>query len=98
MLDVTLPRPNLPSRWRPGPRLTAIIQIRAASLVVAFLLALGWSAASITHAQFTEKRCDSFVGKLAVRLKLDRFYSNCQCVTHSLDFSDACNSAYISIL
>jgi hypothetical protein len=37
------------------------------------------------------------VGKLAVRLKLDAYYSSCQCMTHSFDLSDPCNSMYIPI-
>jgi hypothetical protein len=41
---------------------------------------------------------DSPIGKLAVRLKLDSYYSNCKCMTHSLDFSDPCNSMYLGIL
>lgn len=92
MVDVALPQTDRPSRWRAGPSIRPVLLKRAYWLLVAFLLALGWSAVLVEAAQ---RRCDSHFGKLMVRLKLDAYYSNCQCMTHSLDFSDACNSMYL---
>jgi hypothetical protein len=43
-------------------------------------------------------RCQTTIGRLAVHMKLDSYYSNCQCMTHSLDFSDACNAIYGVVL
>jgi hypothetical protein len=94
MVDVTLPQADRPSRWRAGPSISPILLKRARGLLLAFLLALGWSAVIVEAAQ---RRCDSPLGKLMVRLKLDSYYSSCQCMTHSLDFSDACNSMYTVI-
>jgi len=39
----------------------------------------------------TKDRCQTTLGRLAVQLKLDSHYSNCQCMNPSLDFSDPCN-------
>jgi hypothetical protein len=60
-------------------------------LAFTFLLANGVSFASV-YTQAKERRCDSPLGELAVKLKLDSYYSSCQCMTHTFDFSDACNS------
>jgi hypothetical protein len=95
MVDLPLPEHEAPTRWRAGPRITPVLLKRAAALVLAFLIALGWSAVLTEYAQ---RKCDSPLGRLAVRLKLDSYYSNCQCMTHSLDFSDPCNSMYIPLL
>ena len=43
-------------------------------------------------------RCETTIGRLAVRFKMDSYFSNCQCMTHSLDFSDSCNSMYLPLL
>ncbi len=40
MVDATL----TPGRWRTGPRITPVLLKRAAGLLLAFLIALGWSA------------------------------------------------------
>lgn len=96
MVDVPLPPIAQPDRWRPGPSITSIRLIRGAALVLAFLLALGWSASEVI-AEYQQKRCDSPLGKAAVRLKLDQYYSGCRCMKHALDFSDPCNSGYIGI-
>lgn len=40
-------------------------------------------------------RCDMMIGRLAVRLKMDQYYSSCHCMKPSLDFSDPCNSMYL---
>ncbi len=65
--------------------------------LLAFLLVLGATFACVL-AEYMERRCDSPLGKLAVQLKLDAYYSNCKCMTHMLDFSDPCNSMYIPLL
>jgi hypothetical protein len=91
MVDVTVP----PTRWRAGPRITPVLLKRAAALVLAFLIALVWSA---VMAEYAQRKCDSPLGRLAVRLKLDSYYSNCRCMKHSLDFSDSCNSMYVPLL
>ena len=65
-------------------------------VLVAVLLVLGsWVAVSELT---TEERCETRLGKLSVQLKLDSYYSGCQCMKRSLDFSDACNSAYLAVL
>jgi hypothetical protein len=92
MTDITLPR------FRPGPRITSFRLKQARWLVLGFLIVLGLSAVRIAYADYAEKKCDSSIGKLAVQLKLDSYYSNCKCMKHSLDFSDPCNSAYISVI
>ena len=39
--------------------------------------------------QVREDKCERVIGRLAVAMKLDSYYSNCQCMTHSFDFSDS---------
>ena len=68
----------------------------AQRLLLAVLLVWGsWAAISELAA---EDRCETRLGKLSVRLKLDSYYSGCRCMKHSLDFSDPCNSGYIPML
>jgi hypothetical protein len=68
-------------------------------VVAALLIALGWSAVMVkAMTDYEQRKCDSPIGRLAVQLKLDRYYSGCRCMKHSLNFSDPCNSAYISTL
>jgi hypothetical protein len=63
------------------------------------LFVLGFSAVMADAiVDYQNQKCDSPIGKLAVRLKYDLYYSNCQCMKHSLDLSDACNSMYIPIM
>jgi hypothetical protein len=80
-------------RWRSTityRRLTAYQLLLLATLAVGC-----WTAV----AQATEKdRCKTPIGRLAVELKLDQYYSSCQCMEHSLDFSDPCNSMYIPMI
>jgi len=90
MVDVPLP-----TRWRTSPRIRPVLLKRATGLILAFLLALG---VSFALTEYMERRCDRPLGKLAVQLKLDAYYSNCKCMTHMLDFSDPCNSMYIPLL
>ena len=58
MVDVTVP----PIRWRAGPRITPVLFKRAAALVLAFLIALGWSA---VMAEYAQRKCNSPLGRLA---------------------------------
>src|SRR5579864_1425686 len=98
MVDVTLPPPSNPSPWRPRViRIKAIILRKGVigAALGALFVAYGLSEALIDYAQ---RRCNSPIGRLAVRLKLDVYYSNCKCMTPSLDFSDACNSMYIPVV
>jgi hypothetical protein len=69
---------------------------RAQRLLAAILIA---SACWVAVNEATEKdKCKTTFGRLAVHFKLDSYFSNCQCMTHSLDFSDACNSMYLPLL
>jgi hypothetical protein len=81
-------------RWR-SP-ITAYRRLTGYQLLVIAILAVGcWTAV----AQATEKdQCKTPIGRLAVELTLDQYYSNCHCMKHSLDFSDACNSMYLPLL
>jgi hypothetical protein len=98
MVDVTLPPPSQPSSWK-----GRLIKMRAivlkkgvlAGAVGALFLAFGLSEGLTDYMQ---RRCNSPIGKLAVRMKLDYHYSGCKCMSPSLDFSDPCNSMYIPIL
>ena len=94
MVDISLP-PGTPSRWREAIPATSVLLKRGRGLLLAFLLALG---VSFVLSEVRKDKCQTIVGKLAVQLKLDSYYSNCQCMTHSLDFSDACNSMFVPLL
>ena len=62
-------------------------------LLAIFLIASGcWVAVNEATAK---DKCQTTLGRLAVRFNYDWYYSRCQCMTPSLDFSDACNSMYI---
>ena len=91
MADVTFP-----DKRRAGRLVTANRLRHAQCLLLAVFLACGcWVAVN----EATEKdKCETTLGRLAVRFKLDAYYSNCQCMTHSLDFSDSCNSMYLPLL
>jgi hypothetical protein len=58
-------------------------------LLLSIMLACGCLAA--IDELTTKDRCQTTLGRLAVQLKLDSRYSNCQCMKPSLDFSDPCN-------
>jgi hypothetical protein len=88
------PMPGTPTRWTLGPLLTWLRLLQGRALVIAFLLALGWCAVEV-KVEYDQRQCDSPLGKMAVRLKLDQHYSGCRCIKHSMDFSDPCNSGYI---
>jgi hypothetical protein len=47
VVDITFPQPSRPTRWDTGPRLTPIRLIQGAALLLAFLLAIGWSQVDI---------------------------------------------------
>jgi heme/copper-type cytochrome/quinol oxidase subunit 3 len=86
---------DIPLTDLPSPT-TAVALKRARWLLTMVLVASGcWVAVN----EATEKdKCKTTVGRLAVHFKLDAYYSNCQCMKHSLDFSDSCNSMYIPLL
>jgi hypothetical protein len=92
MTDVTFPD----DRRAAGCSVTASRLRLAQWLLLAVFLALGcWAAVNEATAR---DKCETTLGRLAVRFKLDAYYSNCQCMTHSLDFSDSCNSMYHAVL
>src|ERR1700745_1760454 len=94
MVDVPLPPPRKPLVWPGRLKVRAILLNKAvigASLGAIFL-AYGLSEALVDYAQ---RRCNSPIGKLAVRMKLDQYYSGCKCIKPALDFSDACNTMYL---
>jgi hypothetical protein len=75
---------------------TTSYPLRIVQCLLLAVLACGcWVAVDEATAK---DRCQTTIGRLAVRLKLDTYYSNCQCMKHSLDFSDACNSMYLPLL
>jgi hypothetical protein len=91
MADVTFP-----DERRAGRLLTANRLKQAQCLLLAVFLACGcWVALNEATAK---DRCETALGRLAIRFKLDAYYSNCQCMTHSLDFGDSCNSMYLPLL
>jgi hypothetical protein len=94
MVDVPLPPPSKPAIWPGRFKVRAILLNKAVvgAALGALFLAFGLSEALTDYAQ---RRCDSPIGKLAVRMKLDMYYSNCKCMTHAMDFRDGCNSMLI---
>jgi hypothetical protein len=95
MADISFPGHDTVTRWRGRIRVTPVLLQRGRGLLLAFLLALG---VSFVLSEATKDRCDNVLGRLAVRFKLDSYYSNSQCMTHALDFSDPCNSMYLPML
>jgi hypothetical protein len=82
MVDITT---NIPGSRTP----TSAYHLMGAQLLLLAVLATGcWAAVNEATAK---DRCQTTLGRLAVQLKLDSHYSNCQCMKPSLDFSDACN-------
>jgi hypothetical protein len=66
-----------------------VLRILAAVLIVSVC----WAAVNETTA---EKKCDTKLRRLSVYLKqLDSYFSNCQCMKHSLDLSDRCSTMYL---
>jgi hypothetical protein len=95
MTDIFFPGRDTVVRWRGRIVVTPVLLKRARGLLLAFLFALG---VSFVLSEVTKDRCNNTIGKLAVRLKLDLYYSNCSCMTHPLDFGDPCNFMYIPAL
>jgi hypothetical protein len=100
MVDLPLPgygvRPRWPVDWT---RAGVILTKRRWLLLFTMLLVLGWSGVIVeAAAEYAQKKCDSPLGKLAVRLKMDSHFSNCRCMKPALDFSDPCNSMYLGRL
>jgi hypothetical protein len=83
MADISTALPRLRSPAARYRRLTAY------QLLLLTIMAIGcWTAV----AEMTIKdRCKTPLGRLAVELKLDHYYSSCQCMKPALDFSDPCN-------
>ena len=99
MADITVPGfGTRRSRWRTDwTRVGVLLTQRRWLLLFTMLFALGWIAAEV-RSEYLQKRCDSPLGRLAVKAKLDLYYSNCHCMKHALDFSDPCNSMYPPML
>jgi hypothetical protein len=99
MADITIPgfgarHPH----WRTDrTRVGVLLTQRRWLLLFMMLFALGWSAAEV-RSEYLQKRCDSPLGRLAVKAKVDLYYSNCQCMKHALDFRDPCNSMYFPLV
>lgn len=62
------------------------------------LLLLAAGLAVVANSLANIDMCNSRLGTIVVALKLDSAYSGCRCVRASLDFRDACNSAYIGAI
>jgi hypothetical protein len=85
----------LDDRPLPGALVTARSLKAALWLLLAFFLCWGcWAAVR----EATQNRCETMLGRLSVQLKLDSYFSRCQCMNPSLDFSDPCNTPYIAVL
>jgi hypothetical protein len=63
-----------------------------AALPFAMIIAL------VVIAVSAEDKCKSPIGRLAVEMKLDYYYSGCKCMKPALDFRDPCNSQYLPLL
>jgi hypothetical protein len=76
--------------------LTSAFRLRAFQWLLLVLLSCGcWVAVNEATAK---DRCETIAGRLAVRFKMDSYFSNCQCMKPSLDFSDSCNSMYLPLI
>lgn len=92
MADIALPQPAPPVRWRDGRHITRAGLIIAATLLIALLLAMGWSAVN------TEQiRCEFKQGGFSAAFSSGFNIGNCNCKQPKLDFSDPCNSMYIPL-
>jgi hypothetical protein len=93
---VDMPLPELQTKRRLFPPVTAFAlkQVRW-FLAIIFISSACWVAVN----EATEKdKCQTTLARLAVRFKLDSYYSGCSCMKPSLDFSDSCNSMYLPLL
>jgi hypothetical protein len=88
---VDMPISDQPKTWRPSVPAMAIALKQARLLLAVVLISSGcWIAVN----EASEKhKCQTTLGRLAVRLKLDSRYSGCRCVKPMMDFSDSCNLA-----
>jgi len=87
---VDMPISDTPTTWRPRAPTTAPALKQARLLLALVLISSGcWIAVN----EISEKdKCQTTFGRMAVRLKLDSYYSGCRCMTPGvLDFSDPCN-------
>jgi hypothetical protein len=87
---VDMPISDPPTTWRPRAPTTAVALKQARLLLSLVLISSGcWIAVN----EASEKdKCQTTLGRMAVRLKLDSYYSSCRCVKLGvLDFSDPCN-------
>jgi hypothetical protein len=87
MSDVSVPIRPL------SPVFANVPWARFGKLLLAFLIALNWSAV-LTK---TEDRCESS-GGFSSGFSPGYETNRCECKTPSLDFSDPCNSMYIPAL
>src|ERR1700722_6392008 len=71
-VDIKADRPTIGKStwWRLGKIVLVFVTVGAT------LLALD---------QSRKDKCKTVIGRLAVKMKMDSWYSNCQCMTHSLD-------------
>jgi hypothetical protein len=90
MVDASLPPIATPRDWR-RPFARRYLLVAAILMLIALNL-------SVVASDYRQRKCDSPIGKVAVALKMDSYYSNCHCMKHSLDFSDPCNSIYVPLL
>ena len=75
---------------------TSAYRLRIAQWLLLAVLVCGcWVAVNEATAM---DRCEMIVGRLAVQFKMDSYFSNCQCMKPSLDFSDSCNSMYLPLI
>lgn len=65
------------------------------ALCVSLLILLSCSA---IREMSTKDRCETTLGRLAVALDLDQYYSGCRCMKPWLNFGDTCNSFYVPLL
>jgi hypothetical protein len=101
MVDWPYPgAPERPSRWFTDWTRLGVKLLRARwRFLLGLLFALGLSAAMAdTIADYRQKKCDAPIGKLAVKLRLDQYYSGCKCMKPALDFRDPCNSMYLGFM
>ena len=81
------------------PRLrapTTAFQLIGFQLLLLSILACGcWAAVDGFAAK---DRCQTTLGRLAVQLKLDSYYSGCRCMHPSLDFRDPCNGVAVGVI
>jgi hypothetical protein len=86
---VDMPLPDLQAKGRWYPPVTAFALKHARWLLTLLLVS---SACSIAVNEMSEKdKCQTTFGRLAVKLKLDSYYSGCECMKLTADLTDVCN-------